>query len=396
MEDIKYRRVYAKIDLDAVEHNIIALKNHTKESTQIYGVVKADGYGHGAIPIAETIDEYVGGYGVATIEEAMQLRSHGVKKDILVMGVTPIPSYEEAIANHITITIFTKEQATLLSEVAKGKRVQQPVHLKIDTGMNRIGISASESGIVLAKEICGLEGLHVVGIFTHFSKADEPDDTYSHMQMDKFNWVIQELKKAGISIPYQHVANSAATMLFPEYHFDYVRPGIAIYGLYPVEEMQTCEVKLKPVLELKTKVSYVKWVEEGSQISYGGTYITTIPQKIATIPVGYADGYPRNLSNKGYVLIKGKRAKILGKVCMDQCMVDVTDIPDVEIGEDVTLIGRDGEEVISVELLCSLFGGFHYELVCDIGKRVPRMYLKNGKVRGYKDYFDDRYVDFSL
>lgn len=390
-----YTRVYARVNLDHVIFNIQSMKRRLSPGTGIIGVVKADGYGHGAAPVALALAPYVAGYGVAAIDEALQLRRHGITKPVLVLGVTHESRYEDLLEKDITATVFTMEQALPLSRLAVRRGKRPRVHLALDTGMSRIGLPADASGADLAAEICGLPGLAVEGLFTHFAKADEADKSGAGRQIALYENFLSMLKQRGIEIPVKHCSNSAGVIDLPPADYDLVRPGISIYGLYPSAELVSRRsVPLKPAMELKSFVTYVKTIPAGREVSYGGIFRTGRETAVATIPVGYGDGYPRNLSNKGYVLIHGRKAPVLGRICMDQMMVDVTGIPDVGVDTEATLIGRDGDAQIRVEDLAAIGGGFHYEIICDIGKRIPRVYVMNNKVIGSKDYFDDIYHGF--
>lgn len=374
-----YDRVWAEVDLDAITENIETIKKKIRPETKIIPVVKTDGYGHGAIPIARALeaDPAIWGYGVATAEEAHALREKGIKKPLLILGYTFPYSYEKLIEEEIRPTVFMLDVAQLLSEIAQKMGKICRVHIKVDTGMTRIGMHPDKEGIKLVRQINELPGIEIEGIFTHFATADEADKTKSYHQMQMFREFVDEVERElDIKIPIKHCSNSAGILDMPEANMDAVRAGIIIYGLWPSKEVQEeREVELKPALTLKSRIVYVKMVSANQEISYGGTYITVRDTQVATICIGYGDGYPRSLSNIGYVLINGQKAPILGRVCMDQFMVDVTDIKgEVCVGDVVTLIGQDGEEVITMEELGDLSGRFNYELACDIGKRVPRIY----------------------
>lgn len=391
----KYTRAYASVNLDHIVFNIQSIKQHLTPGTGIIGVVKADGYGHGAVPVALALAPYVDGFAVATIDEALLLRHHGITRSVLILGVTHGSRYEELLQQDITATVFTMEQALPLSRLAvcRGQKVR--VHLELDTGMSRTGLSPDATGANLAAEICGLPGLTVEGIFTHFARADETDKSGAGKQVVLYENFLNRLKQQGITIPVKHCSNSAGLIDLPQADYDLVRPGISVYGLYPSDEMVSSQaVPLKPVMELKSFVTYVKTIPAGQEVSYGGTFKAKREMAVATIPVGYGDGYPRNISGKGYVLIHGQKAPVLGRICMDQMMVDVTGIAAVETDTEVTLIGRDGNTQIRVEDLAAIGGGFHYEIICDIGKRIPRVYVMKNKVIGCKDYFDDIYHGF--
>lgn len=392
----QYTRVFAPIDLDAIAFNMESMKKNLNPGTEMMGVVKADGYGHGAVPAALAMGPYVTGYAAATLEEALVLRRHGIDKMILILGVTHKSNYGEMLENDIRPTIFTMEQARSLSELAEKMHKTACIHLAVDTGMGRIGMTPDEKGADLAAEIAKLPGIFVEGLFTHFARADEWDKASTELQLKSYLGFVDLLKARGLDIPIKHCANSAAIIDLPHMGLNMVRAGISVYGLYPSDEVDRKRVPLKPAMGLKSFVTYIKEIKAGQAVSYGGMFVADKPMTVATIPVGYGDGYPRSLSGKGYVLISGKRAPILGRVCMDQFMVDVSDIPGVKEETQVTLIGRDGNEEITMEALASLCGGFHYELLCDIGKRIPRVYYQGGKIVGTKDYFDDKYEDFFL
>lgn len=390
----KYTRVYAEIDLDAAVFNMESMKRSLAPETGMIGVVKADGYGHGAVPVALAIDPYVEGYAVATVDEALVLRNHGIDKPVLILGVTHKSRYEELLKNDIRPSVFTMDQAVPLSALAVSMGTKAKVHLALDTGMSRIGLEADEGGADLAAQIAALPGIEAEGLFTHFARADETDKTAARRQIAAYCHFVELLEQRGVKIPVRHCSNSAGIIDLPEANMDQVRAGISIYGMYPSDEVDQERVTLKPVMVLRSFITYIKPLQAGRAVSYGGTFVADRPMRIATVPVGYGDGYPRNLSGRGYVLIRGRKAPILGRVCMDQFMVDVTGIPDAAEEDLVTLIGRDGGEEILVEDLARLGGGFHYEIVCDIGKRVPRVYTRMGEHIGSKDYFDDIYHGF--
>lgn len=389
-----YSRVYEKVDLDAIRNNMEAMKANLNEGVRMIGVVKADGYGHGSVPVAKAIDPFVWGYGVATPEEGMILRKHGIEKPVLVLGVAPYDSYEALIEYEIMPAMFRLERAERLAELARRAGKTAEVHLAVDTGMSRIGFSVTEEAAEEAAKLCRLPGLKASGMFTHFSKADERDKEPTDEQIGLFETFVSMLSSRGVEIPFLHCSNSAGILDLKRANFDGVRAGISIYGLYPSDEVDRETVRLIPAMELKALVSCVKKIKAGDFVSYGGTFRASREMTVATIPVGYGDGYPRSLSGRGEVLIRGRRAPILGRVCMDQFMVDVSHIPGVREEDEVTLIGRDQKEQITVEELAGKGNGFHYEILCDIGKRVPRVYIKDGQAVGTKDYFDDRYDGF--
>ncbi|MBD5136795.1 MAG: alanine racemase [Lachnospiraceae bacterium] len=388
----KYYRVYASVNLDAIYQNVKNLKENTKQGTDVIAVIKTDGYGHGAIPIARTIDSLVSGYAVATSDEGVILRDNGIIKPIIILGYTHESQYEKIIECDMRPAIFCTEDAIKLSEKAAAMNKIAKIHIKIDTGMSRIGFGVNQDSIKCISEIANLPGVEIEGIFTHFFASDEKDKSSAYEQYEKFQYIIRQLEKEGINIKMKHCSNSAAIIDMQDVNMSCVRAGIAMYGMYPSKEVDKIKVSLTPSMELKSHIIHLKEVDEGTGISYGATYVTKSRSKIATIPVGYGDGYRRSLSGRGYVLIRGHKAPILGRVCMDQFMVDVTDVPGVCRGDVVTLLGRDGDMEITAEKLAELAGGtFNYELVCDIGKRVPRVFYKGGKIVGMKDYFDDKY-----
>ena len=372
----KYSRVFAKIDLGAVRNNFLAMKEKLRDGTKIIAVVKADGYGHGAVPIARMAEpwDFIWGFAAATVEEAVELRLAGIEKPILILGCVFEEDYEKLAAYGIRPTVFQLSAARELSKTAVRTGTSLPVHVAVDTGMSRIGFADTEESVKEIEEMAKLPGLVLEGIFTHFARADEKDKSDAVSQLNRYLRFISLLQEAGISIPLRHCSNSAGILEMPEANMDAVRAGISMYGIYPSDEMDRNRIRLEPAMELKSHIVYIKEVPAGVPVSYGGTFVTDRPTRIATIPVGYADGYPRSLSSRGCVLIRGKRAPILGRICMDQFMADVTDIPAEELDE-VTLMGRDGEEFLSVDELGALSGRFPYEFVCDVSKRVPRIYV---------------------
>ena len=377
-----YPRVHADIDLDAMRNNMEEMHRLTDPHTKLMAVIKTDGYGHGAIPIARELDtvDYVYGYAVATEEEGLALRSDGIKKPILILGYTFPEQYEALLQAKITPAIFTLEAAQLLSETAERLQIDDvPVHIKLDTGMGRVGFLVSEESADVIAQISKLPHIMIEGIFTHFAKADEADKTSANRQLAQFLHMVDLLEARGVKIPLKHCSNSAGILDLPHANLDLARAGITLYGLHPSEEVCLECMEMHPVMSLKSRVAHVKTLPAGYEISYGGTYVTPEERRIATIPVGYGDGYARSLSNKGEVLIHGRRAPICGRICMDQFMVDVTDIPDVCVGDEVTLIGADGTELITLEELGELSGRFNYEFACDLGKRIPRIFYKGGR-----------------
>lgn len=377
----KNSRVKAVISLDAVEQNFREMRKNIAEDTKMIAVVKADAYGHGAVPIAHLIEgyDYIWGFAAATAEEAVHLRENGVTKPILILGIIFEEYYPELVRDDIRLAVCEYEEAEKLSKEAVLQNKTVHIHIALDTGMTRIGYADIPESVEEIKKIAGLPNLEIEGMFTHFSRADEYDRSPAMVQLERYQKFSDLVEAAGVEIPLHHCSNSAGIIRVPEANLSIVRAGITIYGIYPSSEVERDIVKLTPVMELKSHVTYVKDVPEGAAISYGGTYVADKKRRVATIPVGYADGYPRQLSNKGWVLIHGKKAPILGRVCMDQFMVDVTEIGDVKKGDEVTLLGRDGDEFISIEEIGDLCGRFSYEFACDISPRVPRIYVKDGK-----------------
>jgi len=369
-------RVEARISLDNILYNLESMHAHIKPSTKMIDVIKTDGYGHGAIQIAEKTEklDYIWGHAVAAVSEAVLLREAGVRKPVLILGFTFPECYETLVKEEIRMAVFKYDMAKALSEeaVKQGKNVY--FHIKLDTGMGRIGYEPGDEAVDEILAIAKLPNVVLEGVFTHFAKADMTDKEPTIIQIQKFHDFVSRLELAGVHFDYKHCSNSAGIIRFPEANDDIVRAGITLYGLWPSDETERDILDLKPVMELKSHIAYIKNIKAGKQISYGGTYEAKKGERIATIPVGYGDGYPRALSNKGYVLINGKKAPIRGRVCMDQFMVDVTDIPEAKEFDEVTLIGRDGNEEITMEYLGDISGRFNYELACDIGKRVPRVY----------------------
>lgn len=387
----KYRRVHADIDLDAVLFNFDQMSKHIPEGTKIMAVVKADAYGHGAVPIAELLEpyDYLWGYATATIDEAIELRKAGIKKPILILGYTFPECYDLIVKYDIRQTVFQLDMAEELSKEAVRQNKKAYIHVKLDTGMGRIGYQTTEEAVRETSVMKGLPMLEMEGVFTHFANADTASQEFTLKQLEKFRGMVKAMEDAGVHFSMKHCANSAAIIELSDEKFELVRAGIISYGMWPSDEVKKDVVSLKPILSLKSHVVYVKEVEPGTPVSYGSTWVAQERRKIATIPVGYADGYPRSLSNKGYVLIKGHEAPITGRVCMDQLMVDVTEIPEeIHIGDRVTLIGQDGDLTITAEELGDLSGRFNYELLCDLGNRIPKIYYQNGKMKEIRDYFE--------
>lgn len=375
-----HSRIQAEIDLDAMTYNLEHIKKNLAPGTQVIAVLKADGYGHGAVPLARRIqkDPEIWGIAVATVEEGEELRNAGITKPILILGYTYQEDYQKIAKLDFRPAVFKLSMAKELSKAALEAGKTLKIHIKIDTGMTRIGYRDVKKDVPEILEISKLPGIEIEGIFTHFARADEADKTPALVQYEKFQEFIRALEQEGLHIPMKHCSNSAGIIRMQEANLDAVRAGIILYGLYPSKEVEREPVPLKPLMSLRSHIAYIKTVEPGVEISYGGIFTTVRETRVATIPVGYADGYPRGLSNKGSVLIRGKRAPILGRVCMDQFMVDVTDIPEAEELDQVTLLGKDGEDCITMEELGELSGRFNYEFACCISKRVPRVYLESG------------------
>ncbi len=387
-----YERVCASVDLDAIIHNIETIYAGQKGETKIMAVVKSDGYGHGALPIARCLEEkeYIYGFATATAEEALILRRCGIEKPIMILGYTFPYAYEELIREDIAFTVFRKDMIEEISLLAVKLGKQAKVHIKVDTGMHRIGIRPDEEGLSFVKELLDLPGIVAEGIFTHLANADAEDKKDAYGQVEIFKRFAKNIEtELGYVFPVRHCFNSAALMEMQDVYFNVGRVGISMYGVWPSDEMLKDNMILRPALSLRSKIVYIKKLSTNCPISYGGTYVTDKETKVATVPVGYGDGYPRGLSNCGYVLVKGTKCPILGRVCMDQFMIDITHLSDVKEGDAVTLIGRDREEEITVEQLCDLYGGFRYEMICDIGKRVPKEYYLGGKQIYSKDYHND-------
>lgn len=373
-----YFRTQAKIDLDAVEYNYNSTRAKLPQGCKLLGVIKADAYGHGAVELARFLENKCDFFGVACIEEAVELKKADIKTPILILGYVAPAFYDLVVKYDIRIPVFSYDTAKALSDeaVKQGKTV--PFHFCIDTGMSRIGFQVNEESTDVCKQICTLPNIEAEGLFSHFATADETDLTKALAQREKYKAFVEMLEGRGIQIPIKHLNNSAGIMNFDEY-FDMCRMGIILYGLYPSEEVDKSLLDIKPVMSWLTHISHIKTLEAGREVSYGGTFKTTEPRVIATIPVGYADGYPRCLSNKGRVIINGQYAPIVGRVCMDQFMVDVTDVDGAELDSIVTLVGKDGDAELSMEEVSNAAYSFNYELPCRVARRVPRTYYKDGK-----------------
>ena len=371
----RYLRCYAEISLEAIGHNIREVKKRLPEGVKLLGVVKANAYGHGAVPVASYLENQVDYFATATIEEAVELRENGISAPILILGYVSPSQYGDLVEYDITQTIDSYAQALALEKEAARQNRKAKAHLAVDTGMTRIGFQVTEHDADEAAKIADLPHIELEGMFTHFSCADQEDKTYCSMQMEKYDKMTALLAERGVTIPLRHICNSAGIMEFDDHRFEMVRSGIITYGIYPSEEVKKERLNLIPALSWKSHVIHVKEVGPGIGVSYGATYVTEKPMtRIATVSAGYADGYPRALSNQGFVLIHGKKAPIIGRICMDQMMVDVTEIPDVQVEDIVTLVGTDGDETITIEEIANPAARFDYEMLCDISSRVTRIY----------------------
>jgi len=384
------RPVWAEINLDNLAHNIREIRKIVKQDTLITAVIKANAYGHGSVEAAKTfLENGADRLAVATLSEAIELREAGIGVPILILGYTPESQYSQVIKYDITQTIYNVESASAFSEAASAQNKTGTIHIKIDSGMGRIGFLPKDESIDEIISISKLPNIYIEGIFTHFATADEKDKTYTRLQYERFSTVVRKLEERGLSIPIKHVSNSAAIIDFPEYNLDMVRPGIILYGYYPSNDVNKDRIKLKPAMTLKAKVSNVKTVSKGTGISYGQIFVTERESKIATIPIGYADGFTRMLSSKAEAFIKGKRVPVVGRICMDQCMLDVTDVEDVKIGDEVVLLGYE-EGYPDADEIGEKLNTISYEILCMVGRRIPRVYIKNDEIVYVKDYLLDK------
>lgn len=385
-----YDRVYVTVDLDAIRSNMEAFRKNLKEDIMLCAVVKTDGYGLGAVPVAKCVSDFVWGYAVATVDEALNLRKHGIRQPILVLGYVPKVRYEELIMEEIRFAAYKADEIKAISDMAVFLGKEAIVHVKVDTGMCRIGLQPEET-MAFIEYVRTLPGVFIEGMFSHLATADMKDRAFAWYQTERFTSLLRQFREREIEIPICHLGNSAASMEMTEIPSDMFRIGISMYGYYPSDEMDETRVELTPSMELKTKIVHVKTVPAKTSIGYGGSFVTERETVVATVPIGYGDGYPRSLSNKGEMLVRGKRVRIIGRVCMDQTMLDVTDVLGVTEGDCVTVVGRDGESNLTLEEVSGLAGSFNYEFLCNLGRRLPRIYYKNGVAVGAKDYFDDCY-----
>ena len=370
-----FDNTYVKIDLDAISHNLESVAK--KAGVPVMAVVKADAYGHGAVTVARHLESRCAFFGVAAVAEALELRRAGIQKPILILGRVPTAAFSQLVAQEIRPTLFTLEDAQALSAEARRQGKVAPFHFAVDTGMSRIGQQPTEEAADLYAQIANLPGIHAEGIFSHFATADCTDLTRAKAQAARFDGFLAMLNRRGVEIPIRHLNNSAGTMNF-SCHYDMVRSGIVTYGLYPSDEVNPLDLDIRPALSWHSRVTAVKTLPAGREIGYGGTYTTTVPTRVATVSCGYADGYRRSLSGKFHVLINGQPAPILGRICMDQLMVDVTAIAHVAPDTPVVLLGTQGDAHISAEALGEAAGSFNYETVCAISRRVPRCYYQSG------------------
>ncbi len=383
-----YDNTYVNIDMDAILENFDAVQRKT--GVPVMAIIKADAYGHGAVQVALLLQDRVAFFGVSGVGEALELRQAGLETPILILGHTPPSAYSRVVPMDIRPAIFCWEDALLLSQEAVRQRTTVKFHFAVDTGMSRLGFQATREDARVCGEIAKLPGLEPEGLFSHFATADCLDLRKARAQARLFDQFYEWLREEGVEIPIRHMNNSAGLMNFGT-QYDLVRSGIVTYGLYPSDEVSPALLPLRPALSWYSRVSHVKTLPAGREVSYGGTYVTGRETRIATVPVGYADGYWRSLSGKFYVLIRGRRAPIIGRICMDQMMVDVTDIPGVLVGDTVTLVGTDGPETITVERIAACAGTFNYEFICGISRRVPRFYFREGRLIREVHYLLDRW-----
>lgn len=385
-------RAWAQINLDAVVNNIKQIRKITSPDAKIMAIIKADAYGHGFFEVASALaNNGADFFGVATVDEAIQLRNAGFSNPVLILGVIFRDDLEKTIQNDIMPVVFGYNFAKSISDTAVRLNKKAKIHIKLDTGMSRIGYvcSGSDSRERILESICNvasLPNIEIDGIFSHFAKADEKNEEYTRLQYERFIDIVSALEQRGVHIPIKHICNSAGIIQYPEYHMDMVRSGIITYGLAPSSDVSIENMGLEPVMELKSVVTNLKRIKVDTPVSYGGNYIAKPGTRIATVAIGYADGYSRLLSGKAQVLINGKKANIVGNICMDQLMVDVTEIEDIKIGDEVILFGKSGNNIITVESVAELMGTINYETICVIGKRVPRVYIRDNKTVNVLNY----------
>lgn len=373
MAEHEFYRSFAKINLSAIDHNLREIKKSLAKGVKTLAVVKADAYGHGLVPVSKHIQKDVDYFAVATVEDALELRENGVEKPVIILSYVSPLQYETVIENDITATMYNVEEAENLSALAEKKGKKVKVHIPVDTGMGRIGFMPDEDGVKAVRRISEMKGIFLEGLFSHYACADYEDKTESDKQTELFDRFISLLENEGIEIPIKHMNNSAGTIENLK-QYDMCRIGIALYGLYPSDEVNKDNMKLVPAMEVMSHIVHIKTVEKGFKIGYGHIYKAPSERTIATVSIGYADGYKRCLTGVGYVLANGKKAPIVGKICMDQCMVDITDIPDLKVGDKVVVMGKSGNEELSAELLGSMCHSFNYETICSFMPRVIRIY----------------------
>jgi alanine racemase len=381
-----FRPVWEEVNLDNIAYNMKNIRAKTK-SKEIFAVVKADAYGHGAVDVAPVLLENgATRLSVAILSEGVELRKSGIKCPINILGVTPETLFDYIIDYDLEPVVFNYDYALKLSKAAKSKNKTVKIHIKVDTGMGRIGFLPTEESVAEAVKISKIPNLEIQGLFSHFSTADEKNKEYSKYQFEKYNWFLNKLVDNGVKIEIRDLANSAAIMELPDTHFDGTRPGIILYGYYPSTDVDKKELDIKPVMTLKADILHIKTMEPGQYIGYGRKFKTERKSIIATLGVGYADGYTRMLSGKAKVIINGQFAPVVGNICMDQCMIDITDIEGVKIGDEVILMGSDGKLKFDVDDIAPLLGTINYEVLCMISKRVPRVYIKGGEIVKVRDY----------
>ncbi|MCL5961906.1 MAG: alanine racemase [Chloroflexi bacterium] len=384
---LRGRPTWAEINLDAVAHNVRELKRHIGRRVDLLAVVKANGYGHGAVQVAMTaLESGARWLGVACVDEGIQLRRAGIDCPILIIGYSPPWEVEHIVDNALTPTVNTRQFVLALSSVSLSRKRVTPVHVKVDTGLTRFGLLPVEV-VDFVKGIVTLPGIQLEGLYTHFSSADEPDKSFTIRQLGMLQEVLDRVSREGIVIPLRHAANSAATLDLPETHLDLVRCGISIYGLYPSDGVSRA-VKLQPAMVLKSRVARLRQVPAGTPVSYGRTYQTPEAAHLALVPIGYGDGVARSLSNLGSMLVRGQRVPIVGRVCMDNCVVNVQDVPDVRQDDEVVIIGKQGDGEITAEEIALMRGTINYEVTCSVGPRVPRVYVRKGKVVEVENLLD--------
>lgn len=374
-----YYRCVAKINLSAIEHNLKEVKKCINDGVKTLAVIKADSYGHGSVPVSKAIESQVDYFGVTSIDEAIEVRLEGIKKPVLALSYIPPRRYHDAISNDVTVTIFNFDDAILLDETARLMGKTAKVHIAVDTGMGRIGLTPDENGAEYAEKISKLQNIFIEGLFSHYACADSADKADAESQTKLFDEFIAMLKKRNVDPPIKHICNSAGTIEFHK-QYDMCRVGVILYGLFPSDEVDKSKLNLIPAMEIVSHVVHLKTVPKGYKIGYGHIYEAPSERKIATVSIGYADGYSRSCTGKGYVLIKGKKAPVVGKVCMDQIMVDVTDIDEVHVGERAVIMGESNGNFITAEELGEMSNSFNYEVICNFTKRVARLYYKDGKL----------------